>query len=103
MDEINEDSDESSDDSGEDISDADNANDSASERNTSSASGNDNNAATAKRGDVKLRDIRVCSKKGDRKDTRYYVFIILYYCKACNVPLCQGKCFEVFHSQKDYS
>ena len=96
MDEINEDSDESSDDSGEDISDADNANDSASERNTSSASGNDNIAATAKRGDVKLRDIRVCSKKGDRKDTRYY-------CKACNVPLCQGKCFEVFHSQKDYS
>lgn len=42
-------------------------------------------------------DCRACSdrKSGNRHQTSWY-------CKTCQVPLCANKCFEVYHSRKDY-
>ena len=41
------------------------------------------------------RKCRVCARNNSRRDTRYY-------CKECNVPLCQVPCFQDFHSKKNY-
>ena len=41
------------------------------------------------------RRCRVCQRKGQRKDTRFY-------CKACNMPLCPVDCYRDYHTKKDF-
>jgi len=41
------------------------------------------------------RKCRVCIRNGQRMDTTYY-------CKSCNVPLCNLKCFEKYHTHENY-
>ena len=44
-----------------------------------------------------FRDCMICSKniEGRRKRTRYY-------CKMCDIPMCEEPCFELFHRYNDY-
>jgi hypothetical protein len=39
---------------------------------------------------------RVCLRNGSQSETRFY-------CKDCQVPLHQGKCFEDYHSKNNYA
>lgn len=38
---------------------------------------------------------RVCKKNGKRKET-------CFMCSYCEIPLCMGKCFEDYHTKKNY-
>jgi hypothetical protein len=48
------------------------------------------------------RSCRVCAEKGKRQTGKSVTKFITTYCRKCEVGLCIGQCFEVYHSKLNY-
>ena len=48
------------------------------------------------------RSCRVCAEKSKRQTGKTVKKCTTMYCKKCDVGLCVGQCFEVYHSKLNY-
>ena len=48
------------------------------------------------------RSCRVCAEKGKRQTGKTVKKFTTTYCRKCDVGLCIGQCFEVYHSKLNY-